>query len=1018
MRLDTLEMTAFGPYADREVVDFRQLGGHRLFLIHGATGAGKTTVLDAVCYALYGESSGDERQGAQMRSHHADPGARTAVRLDFALGADRYRIDRKPEHERPKQRGTGTRTEPAEAVLWRRPAAGDGDGPVLATKVREVDEAVRSLLGFSAAEFRQVVMLPQGRFRELLVAEVKDREAILQTLFQTILYERIEQALKERALETKRLFDQLVTRERTILQQEGVETPEALGERLATLATELETVRQDRIAAAGGEAASREALQKGKAAADALAKLDQARMRLQSLEAGLPEQEGRRGALVAARAAERVEPLARQAREGAEAAEVAIRRQADAGQALAVAVEAKSVADAALVQEDGREPDREAARRSVSALDEVRKSGERLTAARKDFDSAAKQADALEQALAAARERLAAVDRSLEKTAEALVRDGADAAALEARQLQAEEARRTRDQVRNLASLRDRRSAAIGAEETARARVKNAEAAAAQARRLAEALEEAWVEGQAGELAARLADGEACPVCGSAQHPAPAGRRLDSPDREAVAKARQEADKAVAGLAATQAAVARAEEARAGLDRQVAEAETALGVQTQLSASTLEERVRSAEAAVATAESAAGRLKKQQAEDRRLRDLKSGLEAEIKAQEEGRQIAAARRETARGVLQEREAAVPEAYRDPATLEKALSAARARFKAMTDALNAARTAAARAAQSHAAAEVRVEETKGAAAAATDRAGTARQAFVDALEQAGLQSEEAFMAARRAPADMAALEQSIRRFDDQLASARDHLADMVQAAEGLEPADLLALEAAWETARARLEALGQRLGQLQEQYDRLTAVKTTLADLGRQRDEADQRHRVEGRVAEIAAGRNAHNLSFQRYVLGALLDDVVASANQGLQVMSRGRYWLRRIDQAGDRRRAAGLDLEVLDAHTGRVRSVKTLSGGESFLAALSLALGVVSVVQAYAGGIAIDTLFIDEGFGSLDPEALDAAMRALADLHAGGRLIGIISHVAELRERIPARLEVIPSRTGSRTVLRV
>jgi len=236
--------------------------------------------------------------------------------------------------------------------------------------------------------------------------------------------------------------------------------------------------------------------------------------------------------------------------------------------------------------------------------------------------------------------------------------------------------------------------------------------------------------------------------------------------------------------------------------------------------------------------------------------------------------------------------------------------------------------------------------------------------------------------------------------------------MEKAEDVKEPDIESLEeAAGEADDTLTIAKGQEV-KLSERLDALGRTLASLKENTRKTEELEKQNQVLGYVADVANGNNPWKLTFQRFVLGALLDDVLVAASERLKIMSRGRYLLLRERNVADRRQAAGLALAVQDHYTGDSRPVGTLSGGESFLAALSLALGLADVVQSYAGGIRLDAMFIDEGFGSLDSEALDLAMRALEDLRAGGRLVGIISHVPELKERIDARLEVTAGKSGS------
>ncbi|MCA9510966.1 MAG: hypothetical protein KC560_09705, partial [Myxococcales bacterium] len=278
------------------------------------------------------------------------------------------------------------------------------------------------------------------------------------------------------------------------------------------------------------------------------------------------------------------------------------------------------------------------------------------------------------------------------------------------------------------------------------------------------------------------------------------------------------------------------------------------------------------------------------------------------------------------------------------------------------------------------------------------------------------DAAFAAAREHAGRIEVLAAEIQRHDDERVAAQALLRDREAAIEGRAEPELTALRAAAAAADEARSAAASAYHRCASTLEALEAVRAKLDASAREQREIDEAYAAVGTLADVASGRNAHNLSLQRFVLSVLLDDVLIEADHRLALMSRSRYRLRRAEGVADGRRKAGLDLEVEDAWTGATRPVSTLSGGESFMAALALALGLSDVVQAYAGGIRLDTLFIDEGFGSLDPESLELAIQALLDLRASGRMVGVISHVAELRERIDVRLEVLASERGSRTRL--
>jgi DNA repair protein SbcC/Rad50 len=270
----------------------------------------------------------------------------------------------------------------------------------------------------------------------------------------------------------------------------------------------------------------------------------------------------------------------------------------------------------------------------------------------------------------------------------------------------------------------------------------------------------------------------------------------------------------------------------------------------------------------------------------------------------------------------------------------------------------------------------------------------------------------------PADgIEALANALREADDQRAAARERAERGAAAIAGLTEPDLPALEEAVRACRAQVEAVLERLSQNRAEQHKLTHIHGLLEAISRETGAIEAEYRVVGHLADIANGDNGRRLTFQRYVLAALLDDVLGAASLRLKAMSRGRYLLQRREDVADARRAGGLDLEVFDDYTGRTRPASTLSGGEGFMASLSLALGLSDVVQAYAGGVQLDTLFIDEGFGSLDPESLDMAMKALIDLQQHGRTVGVISHVEEMKQQIDLAIEVVQGVRGSRVRLK-
>ncbi|WP_439672312.1 DNA repair exonuclease, SbcC [Cupriavidus necator] len=1013
MRPLHLTLQAFGPFAATEQVDFTRLGEQAFVLIHGPTGAGKTTLLDAICFALYGDTSGGERSAQAMRSANAAPALRTEVTLEFSLGAQRWRVVRSPVQERPKQRGEGWVTEPAKAQL----DLHDGNDWISkASQPARVSDAVRDLLGFDSAQFRQVIVLPQGRFRELLTASSQARQAILERLFRTELYRRVEELLKAEAAVIRRDAERITIQRDEALRQVGVESAQALAEGIEALQAELQALQGQEQGARATLAAAQAALGAGEQVAARLRERQQAQAAHAALLARQPAMEHERARLHAAQRAARVRPAlqAWQAAQRDQAASAVALTQS--GEQAARAAQQATQAAAALQAEKARAEARQSAQRRVSQLADMLPRAQQLGAQL----AALQAAEARQVAAATARERAAA--QLATRQADAV---GAESALAQG-QLAAAQAQATALQLAALqerARQLDRHQQAVRALDAANAQAANAAAAEQQALRqreqcraaLAEA-EAAWRAGQAARLAASLAAGDACPVCGSTAHPAPAQHVAAPLSDQALEQARHAAleaeSHAVRCTGQHQAAQAAIAQARERLD----ELAQALGEVGDESARKLKAEITGLEAALAEGRQAAASLAQREAAIVSCRTALAAADAASRDATAGAEAAAQALAHCRGEWQANSAQVPEDSRDPVALGEALRQAQAMLAALEQALAAAQAAERQAAADAAGAQAGLVSAQQAQAQASNRLAEAESVLAQALAQQGFADVPAHAAACLGDDAMQALDATLRAFDTQLATAADWRERAEAAAQALDAPDLDGLRAARDASAAAVEALVRQQAERGRSRDTLLQCQLRLQQLDAQGRDIEARYAVLGRLAEVANGNNPRRMTFQRFVLATLLDEVLEAASARLLAMSRGRYVLQRVREQADQRSAGGLDIEVFDHDTGAARPANTLSGGEGFLASLSLALGLADVVQSRAGGIQLDTLFVDEGFGTLDPESLDFAIRTLLDLQQAGRLVGIISHVTELRERIDVRLEVRPGVGGSRVLL--
>lgn len=1018
MRPLKLGMSAFGPYAGNQELDFTELGGRNLFLIHGPTGAGKTAILDAICFALYGDTSGTQRDGRQMRSDYAVPAVTTEVVFEFAVGDCIYRVRRNPEQERPKKRGAGTTVMPAGATLWQKNGDAGNEGTVLATGAGRVTEAVEKLLGFKSQQFRQVVILPQGDFRRLLLANSGERQEILETLFRTELYRRIELFFKERA---KTIKDEIETRQQRklfLLQESAAETVADLEARNRSHREELAALARRLTDATRALEEARRNQARGERAGELLREREEAARALEKLEAGTAAVEQKRILLARARQAmglvdaenslaSRYREL-EQAEKNCRVAEISMRE----------ASAARKQAESLLESEKAREPEREAARREVSRLQEL----EGKLAA---WQEAARAVEDAAKAAVAARDRhdrVQALLLELRSTVEekSRQRDAAmelagSAAALEASCREAEQVHARRQKLELLRTELERKEIAWQSADKEWRRV---EEKYRRARDMLVLVQSTWRKGQAAILARGLEQGAPCPVCGSTEHPSPARAEGELPSEQDIKSGQQAVNELESARDLALQRLNDAQNSRQQVAGKIADLESELGPHARETCATIEKTARQARVLWEKARQAAEQVAVLNDALEKHKEREKQCAGELEKAAEQLQEANLKLGAARATLQERESAVPEALRDQAALKKARQAARARREKLELALERAREEVDRSARAQATAEANWQAAITTRETADKLFRAEQEAFRRRLAEAGFANLQDYRSARKKPEEIRQLEEEIRAHDEGLVSARARMKRAARAAEGLEMPDLELLAGAVAEAEKTRDLV---LGEQKELQVKVGLEKGWLDELRRVNDllaEAEKRYAIMGRLADVANGKNSYGLTFQRFVLGALLDDVTVAATSRLKLMSRGRYHLQRTMDRARRNAAGGLELEVFDAYTGVARSVSTLSGGETFLASLSLALGLADVVQSYAGGIHLDTIFVDEGFGTLDPESLDFAMRALVDLQKGGRLVGIISHVPELKERIDARLEVRPAERGSVACFRV
>ena len=995
MRPHRLRVTAFGAFGGTVEVDFDDLATAGLFLLHGETGAGKTTLLDAIGFALYGRVPGERGKARRLRSDHAAAGTPTEVQLEATICERRTRITRRPEQDRPKRRGGGTTTEQAKILLEEHDA---GQWRAVSARLGEADEHVRDLMGMSADQFYQVVLLPQGQFAQFLHADAEDRAKLLQKLFGTDRFRQVEEWLADRRRTTARDVEQaemdikdLVAR---VTQVAGVPPPgtEAAddGEGLPPegWAAGLAEAAAAQAAASEGQVSAHrielERVQDRQRDAERLA--DRQRRRTDTLRTcdqlaqEAPGIEELRQELAAALRGGEVTPALEEAERTAGALHSAYQTERQARAAVALIPQAREQAAAAEL--------RAGAQRHVTncgRLDGLRSLSEQAAAEDETAASARAAAAALAAQIAAAEAE--AGTRYEQRPKLSLQRDRAREAAERLPGVQAEAGRYRRAADDMAALVQARADAARQEEGYFAAKLEYLERFEAASR-----LRRARIDGMRAELAAALVDGAPCPVCGSLDHP-----ELCELQGERVTREQEEAADAEAAAAAERAEtigakLGAADERVTDLTARLEDAGFTVApdlLSLQAEAGRLEaagqelqaEATRLAAIRLPDAQAALEALDRGISDaERRLVELDDQHRSELRQASEAGQRAARHRESLAAEL----GGAPD-------LEAALTRERAAAGALTAAADAA------------------DATARAEADARRAAETAAKAATEA----GFQDPGDARHACRAADWRKEADHGIRDHEARAKAVAELLADPELDVRLDPPADVDEAMAATETARDQLDdALAardrarHRAEQLADLAPRLGARLDALRPLAAEAAEAR-------RLADLAAGQGANTMrmTLSSFVLAARLEEVAAAASERLLTMTSGRYCLVHTDARRGAGRS-GLGLLACDAWTGVDRDTSTLSGGETFLASLALALGLADVVTAEAGGTRIEALFVDEGFGSLDDETLDEVMTVLDGLREGGRMVGIVSHVAELRQRVPAQVHVRKGRAGS------
>lgn len=1021
MRPLRLKLTAFGPYKHTETIDFADLKGNQLFVISGSTGSGKTTIFDGICFALYGAASGSDRaETRNLRSHFAEDGTHTCVEMEFEMHRKVYRILRQMGHVKPGNKSaTGERYEFFEVT-------DNGEVPCVERQiVSEINRRVEEIIGLSQNQFSQIVMLPQGEFRKLLTSETDNKEEILRKIFKTEPYKMISERLKQRKDAAAKAYQY---EEHTLAGHiSGIASslPERNSELFELLEREHYNVNQvlnaleqeafyynEKVLKDEQAYLAAYKLHDGKLAEfheakkwnDRLQELEEKNKRLAIMKERLPQiteqemvlQQAERASLI-----EGTENLFKELLAGEQAKqqvlEKAIRGEQQASAQLKDAEQGFSI-------EQGKEKEREEIRQQLLQL-------ENILPAVLEIEGKKSELKTLETSAAAAQKNLAEAAGKFQQEKDAHQQLGEKVSSLEGK-LEPFDSKMT-----ELNSLKERcrvLKELLAAEKNWQAQQQEQALKAQQFKEVEasyQAMENDWLANQAQILAASLYDGEACPVCGSTEHP----QRFSASPHMAVSKEELDA--------------AKAKHARAdGEYRNAAAKLNALEEQLVLkkeAAAQFGAVLERAAVAYAEAEQAKTDLEREveslAADKKQLRTLKEQMNLHAKRLEaaesakttasENTQQLSASFQTATAVFEQRLLAIPEELQKLSVLEEKIHTAKALKIQLENVWKKVQQQLQEAKEHHATAVITVKHTKEAAEEAALKKEKAEGQFKEALQKSDFESESAYHQAKLAEQQQALLKGKIQEFKQTHHTLLEQVKELQTALAGKTKADLNVVEAelallkqayedslaAWnhsKECKLQTSQLSKNISKTYEQVAEMEKQMNRIADL-----------------YDMVRGQNPLKISFERYLQIEYLEQIIHSANERLKNLSNGQFYLIRSDRQEARGKQSGLGLDVYDAYTGQTRDVKTLSGGEKFNASLCLALGMADVIQSFQGNVAIDTMFIDEGFGSLDDESLNKSIDTLIDLQRSGRMIGVISHVQELKAAIPAILEVKKSKEG-------
>ncbi|MEK5174548.1 AAA family ATPase [Heyndrickxia sp. FSL W8-0496] len=1033
-----LMMQAFGPYAEKEIIDFTKLGNRKMFVISGKTGAGKTTIFDGISFAIYGKASGEDRNGSDLRSQFAADDLLTEVSLQFSLRNKTYYIWRSPQQDKKKARGDGFTTVSAKAELYIYDE--EGNKKLIASNVREADEKIKEIIQLDSNQFRQILMIPQGEFRKLLTSDSKEKEAILQRLFHTELFKKIEEHLKEEATVLKRFVEGKMEERshalKSIYTSDNSELKLAIEEDLINDVNVMKLLKEELIHMQQITTELNGKLEKQKEERDiAKKKVDEAEALLAQFD-HLIKLKAQQEELISKR--DYYELKKKEIDEAYKASRIEqqdelchrLKKEMDSYQKNYVSSKQQlenlqtslEYAQKKLEHEENKSNLRQQVADHLITITNLQEEVYTLEDRQQELHKLQNKLMEVDSKIQKTKQEISDIEAKVEKRTN-------DLKQLEHYKIEMLESEKEIEQLsynvqklKKLETLQQKwkkESILLSEKEPL---YKNVISRLEDNKKTLQVIEHRWQKGQAQALAQTLITGNPCPVCGSTHHPQIALGSDEIPSEEDLKSAKLQIEKL--------------EKEKYNYEKNIVETKSVLlhlkesideytrELKMDLSTFSLENTT----VIVLEQEKLLHEMKQVNIDKKRKISNLQLINDEIKLLNE--KIHNARKDLDNYINEEKSTSqlftekktqvqaslnnIPEELRSKEAYDQKVIQLKLQKQELEKAYEHAQQQVNELKEKISGCRAKNEQLKDLVIKSENTLKEEREKFVHMLQEEGFNGYKHFALAKKSMDKIKQLEQEVQNYREEYRSVSDRLLELSERLKNTEKPQINILNETFTTLEKELLELNTELTNVmmnirlnKEIVDKVETINESIKD-------AEEKYKLIGHLSDIAKGQNTYRITFERFVLAAFLDDILTVANIRLTRMTSGRYHLLRKTDRSKGNVQSGLELLVFDQYTGQERHVKTLSGGESFKASLALALGLADVVQQYAGGVSLETMFIDEGFGTLDPESLDQAIEALMDIQNSGRLVGLISHVPELKERIDARLEVFSSQNGSKT----